>query len=447
MALWLDSDVEKRSFDFFLNRAGQRLGGFFNGSFWTREILQAAISSPSIRHLVVALGAVYEQFECREPDSQSGIDDMRFALQQCNHSIRHISNLASSTRQSAEDMCCIIAASILFATFASLQGYIAQAINHIRSGMRVLRSLESLEVSGLSFPVPVIRLRSLLTNLYAQARTMINDEALTKWHGQDPLVSNFEPVACFPSLSDAHDYVEALYNNTLAFLQTTELFPPVTSEQKEKVAAQHNMLCCALRSSCDALNVFAARRTNQIDEKAIAILRLHQTLLSMRLGVRVVEEDKRESLFDDLEQYLVQMLDYCRLILQSCDSNQSETVQQPIFSSGLGVIMPLHTVAARCRNPAVRQEAVDLLLQARRREGLWDSTLVEKIVSTTIKLEEKGGQEDSGQLSQVSHKVPDNDRIREVKIYFEGDRSAQIVFITVEQWRKKQSGHRRFIEW
>jgi hypothetical protein len=96
-------------------------------------------------------------------------------------------------------------------------------------------------------------------------------------------------------------------------------------------------------------------------------------------------------------------------------------------------------IAARCRNPAVRQEAVDLLIRARRREGFWDSTVVEKIVSTTIELEQAG--------ARNSQTVPDDDRIREVKLHFEGERGAQLVFITVGQWRKKQGGYQRLIQW
>jgi hypothetical protein len=442
MSVWLSSNEEKRSFDFFLNRAGTRLGGFFNVPFWSREVLQAAINYPSIRHLVVALGATYEQYENNSYDHHQS----RFSLQECNRSISHITKLAGSSFQSAENMYCIITASILFATYASLQGHIAQSINHIRSGIKVLRSLDSRGINS-DFPIPLSRLRLYLTNLYAQVRTMINDEALTEWQGQDPLASTLEPIACFVSLSEAHDYVEALYNNTLAFLQMTGVSQSVLSKQKEENAALHHMLTCALRSSCNALNAFVERSVNRGDDKAIALLRLHQTLLSIRLGLSVLGEDKRESLFDELEQQLVQMLSYCRLFLRSDDNTRSGEIQQPVSSSGLGVIMPLHTVAARCRNPAVRQEAVELLRQAKRREGLWDSALVERIVSTTIELEEKGSPGTTSKPDRDSLKVPDNDRVREVKINFEGDRSARVVFVTVKQWREKKSGHQRFIEW
>jgi hypothetical protein len=451
MSAWLGSDDEKRSFDFFLTRAAGRLGGFFNTLFWSREVLQAAIHYPPIRHLVVALGAAYEQFESREPnesDRNSGDDsEMRFALEQCNHSIRKIASLDGSSRRSVENMYCVLTASILFATFASIQGQFSQAIEHVRSGIRVLQNLEYLGTSA-AFPVSVARLCSLLTSLYAQIRTMINDEARAVWNSNDPLVSDIEPVASFLHLDDAHNYVESLFNNALAFLQSAELSPPVTPKQKDTVLVQYNRLCCALRSSCNALDAFLARDAGGSDKKAIAVLRLHHTLLSVRLSIYVGREDEREILFDELEQNLVHMLRLCKCILDGENSRQDKTTRASICSTGLGTVMPLHMIAARCRNPTVRQEAVGLLRRARRREGLWDSTLVEKIVSTTIELEQSRSLLDLEDVNRPgSPKIPSCARIREVKLHFEGERSARVVFITVGQWRNKQNSHQRFIQW
>lgn len=141
MSAWLGTGIEKRSFDFFLTRAGSRLSGFFTTPFWSREVLQAALHYPSIRHVVGALGAAYECFE-----SNRTVGDMHFALQQCDQSIRHINGLVDSSSQSPEAMYSIITASILFAIFASIQGQLPQAIEHVRSVIRVLHQLERLSL-------------------------------------------------------------------------------------------------------------------------------------------------------------------------------------------------------------------------------------------------------------------------------------------------------------
>lgn len=447
LSAWLGSDNEKRSFDFFLSRASQRLGGYFNDSFWSREILQAAINYPSIRHLVVALGAAYEQFETHEPDEH--LEDMRFALQQCNHSIRH---LANSSSQSAEDMYTLLTSSVLFATFASLQSHIPEAIEHVRSGMRVLRNIDALKVH-IAFPVPISRLRSILTSLYAQARSMMTEEVNANWEGQDPLCSDVKPVEYYLKLTDAQIFVETLFNNVLAFVQCTESDPPLTSKTKEAVLKQRLGLQEALLSSCKALDLLMVQQPG-LDDKSLAILHVYHKLLAIRLGLDT--KPSRESSYDHFEENLVQMLEHCRVILHGkVGSEDGDTSMRVQYSSGLGVVMPLHMIAARCRNPTVRQEAVNLLLKARRREWLWDSMVVAKIVSTTIEIEQEGsealwiGNFVNGEDMSLSNSqtVPDEARVREVKFHFKGDRSANVDFVTVRQWRNGENGHRRFIEW
>ncbi|KAI9708909.1 MAG: hypothetical protein M1820_003603 [Bogoriella megaspora] len=449
MSAWLGSAAEKRSFDFFQTCASGKLGGYLKAPFWSREVLQAAIVYPPIRHLVVALGAAYERFECSDPNRLSGDDDdkMRFALQRCNLSIRDITNLAASSGQSPEAMCCILTASILFANFASLQADFLQAIQHVRSGMRVLRNLESLGDS-CEFPVPIPRLRSLLITLYAQVRTMINDEARTDWDGRDPLVSDIEPVHSFLDSFDAQNYVERLFANTQAFFQRTELHPPVTLEQTNATIVERHKLFDALKSSSDALDALVARGSDEGDEKAIAISRLYNTWLLVRLNVSAFGEDQREAMFDRAEHHMSQMLGYCQLILANDDCSQDKTAPKPIYSSGLGVILPLRMIAARCRNTALRQEALDLLIRARRREWLWDSTLSGKVLETTIEIERGAASgADAEADRQGIQTVPDDGRVRETKLHFVSERSAWVDFITVGQWRNQQNGFRRFLQW
>lgn len=185
---WFESHKERRSFHFYLTHAGLRLGGFWTRDpFWTREVMQAAIYYPSIRHLVVALGSAYEHFEDRQTDPSQ----MEFALQQSNQSIRHLTASSTSlTRDSVESSSTLVTASLLFTILSSMQGQMADAMDHVRAGLKVLQTLEyehamsddssstsserSLYSASLSpaYPVPVSRLRSLLTSLWLQMRGM-----------------------------------------------------------------------------------------------------------------------------------------------------------------------------------------------------------------------------------------------------------------------------------
>jgi len=439
--------AEKRSFGYFQSRACQDLGGCFNLSFWAGEVLQASLHYPSVRHLIVALGAAYETFELRQQPDESAVGQ-QLVLQQCNLSIRHMSELFSSAttdHHSNETVCCILTASILFTYISSLQGHLTQAIEHIRSGMKVLLDFEKLarrpDVRE-PYPVPLSRLRSLLMSMYGQLRAIINDEALSQW-GHGLLASDLEPVIRYVSVSEAHDYVERLFQNTLAFLQDADFSPPTTHIQIAASTARRAALCRALDTSRTALEILS-RQSPEAKEQAkngVTILRTYHILIDVRLRIDPLQPSKREDSFDDMEADLEKILDNCEILV----NHGRKAPQLPSCSSGLGYVMPLHTVAARCRNPGLRKRALGLLLSIARRECLWDSVLTGKIVAKTQEIEEQSRTASSPSSSHGP--VASDLRVREVKITFEGDRKAHLNFIAVEDWRKNQPGIQHFIEW
>ncbi|KAH6631256.1 hypothetical protein F5144DRAFT_592309 [Chaetomium tenue] len=137
-AVLFASPAERRSFFYFQSRACKPLSGYFNSSFWGREVLQAAIHYPPVRHLVIAIGSAYEAFETgslgQEPE---------FTLQQCNQSIRQLTVLSRATNPpSTEATSCILTASLLFIYLASIRGNHAEAIQHVRSAAKLLQDFE-----------------------------------------------------------------------------------------------------------------------------------------------------------------------------------------------------------------------------------------------------------------------------------------------------------------
>lgn len=435
-------------------------------------MIQAAIHYRPIRHLVVALGAAYESLE----DGGYGTQGMmELALQQCNRSIQELAAPApsgtqsqSQPSQSAETLYTILTASILFIYFACVRGRMPEAIQHVQSAVRLLRDLDQLEgrhraakespsASG-SYPVPASRLRALLVSVYGQLRTMINDIAPEEG-APDPLVSDPEPATVFASFAEAHAYVERLSHNVLAFLQDAERRPPVTDGRLGEVVARHEALCRALESSRAAVDALAAASSpdDPSSQRALAVLRLHQTLLAVRLRIDVLRPAQRESAFDELEAYLGEMLAYCEFLCGGADPGPEAPDRgrdewdvspgrrrpPPSCSSGLGCVVPLYTIAARCRNPALRRRAVQLLSECSRREGIWDAALAATVASQAQALEEESrGGDDS------TAAVQGDERVREVKIELRGDNSAVFQFVTVRDWKRGQRGaHKKLVEW
>lgn len=443
------SSAEKRSFHFFYTHASKALGGYSNLTFWGREVMQAAIHSPPIRNLVVALGAAYEAFEqgADHVDTHGNGEDggMAFALRQSNKSIRLLAALAPPSQPaspSAEATSVILTASVLFIYLAILHGHIAEAIQHVRSAVKVLQAFDAAwaqEQDGVDippYPVRLSHLRTLLASVYGQLRSMI-DETFFEVGDNDILVTDTKPATLFLSVDEAHIYAERLFYNTLALQQDAEHNGVGTPERLEAVVKRHQELCRALESSQDALDVLAATldsadaERRQHEERGIHMVRVYHLMLAVRLRIDMLRPEQRESSFDNLETCLEEMLGHCEFL---ADQDRATSPSRPLCSSGLGYVMPLHTIAARCRNPRLRKRALHLLLDCPRRDGLWDGSVAGKIVSHTVQMEEQAAGSESG-------------RIRQVKLELQGERQAVLRFVTVDDWLEGRSGTARVIQW
>jgi hypothetical protein len=400
-----------------------------------------------VRHLVIALGAAYEGFESGVGGASGGSGQEsreeqeqteRFALQQCNSAIR----LLAAQTPSVESTCCVLTASLLFIYLASIRGNFAEAFQHVRSAVKVLQGFEAQESQrdGAAYPVPVSRLRSLLVSVYGQLRAMVNDTYLEAG-SRDILVSECKPAVLFTSVQEAHSYVEGLLHNSLAFLQGMDgQLAKVDSERIEAGVARHRELCEALASSENALTVLGQRLretgTDTQDQEGLVILRVYLLMLSIWLRIDVFRPDERESAYDDAEDLLEEMLRLCESVVER---NQQPEESPPTCSSGLGCVLPLHVVAARCRNPRVRRRAVHLLLTCSRREGIWDARLAGRVASRTIEVEEQA-------VGRLFGGGADG-RVREVKIELRGERTAVVRFITVGDRIQGQVGTQSTIQW
>ncbi|KAK4142252.1 transcriptional regulatory protein moc3, partial [Dichotomopilus funicola] len=429
------SSEERRSFFFFQNNASKSLGGIFNTSFWGREVMQAAIHYPLVRHLVIALGSAYETFE-----SGTVIQDGSLALQQRACAINLLHNLMQRPDIASEGTTgCILTAVVLFIYLACVRGRYAEAFQHIRSGVTLLQQLEDSiqerkSVLRVGYPISSSRLRYMLSSTYGQFRGMVNDTFL-ETGSYDVLRTEVKPAVLFTSLGDAHSYIENLRNNALSFLQSCEFRPNILTDELESTVGRHRQLCLALESSQNALDSYVrglSAHEHDTMQDGISILRVHQLLLVIRLHINVLKPEERESSYIIWEGHFEEILRQCESAVQ----REQDRIDAGTFnscSSGLGYVMPLHAVAARCRDPQLRHRAAELLLKAPMRDGLWDSRVIGRIVSKTIQLEEGS----SGTMGS---------KVREVKLEALDDEKVTLQFITVDDWREGRRGQEMVVQ-
>ncbi|OWP04875.1 transcription factor Cys [Marssonina coronariae] len=59
--------------------------------------------------------------------------------------------------------------------------------------------------------------------------------------------------------------------------------------------------------------------------------------------------------------------------------------RDPRFSSDTGIVPPLHATASKCRNSAIRREAINQLSSSPRQDGMWDGVLSARALASSLR--------------------------------------------------------------
>jgi hypothetical protein len=83
---------------------------------------------------------------------------------------------------------------------------------------------------------------------------------------------------------------------------------------------------------------------------------------------------------------------YFRVVVALTKSlvNAETKEHQSSFIPEMGILPPIYFTAMKCRDPEVRQEAMNILQSTQRREGLWDSTTEWQVAQRVLDLERAG---------------------------------------------------------
>lgn len=129
---------EKRGFQYFVTETGGDLSGYFTSSFWSHLVLQVCVAEPSLRHAVVAIGALHEEFAHNRLSYQMEMQSKKqlFAISQYTKAIGHLRKSLASGNQAPLTA---LMSCILFACFDSLRGHFDNAMTHLQSGLKILR--------------------------------------------------------------------------------------------------------------------------------------------------------------------------------------------------------------------------------------------------------------------------------------------------------------------
>ena len=139
------TEEESRYFQVFCEQTSHELSGYFDDSFWTRLVLQESHNAPSIRHAVIAIGALNKSLESAPgPHLKVNViqsTDKKHHEQAVFQHLKAIQALNQYISQAdSPQLRTALIACYLFVCFEIFQGSYASSVQQTYGGLKILRS-------------------------------------------------------------------------------------------------------------------------------------------------------------------------------------------------------------------------------------------------------------------------------------------------------------------
>jgi hypothetical protein len=428
---------EQRSFDYFRTRTAPDLVSCFVSELWSLYVLQLAHNEPAVRHVVIAIGCLHEQFES---SAIGPLNDSHFALKQYTRSIQHLIGSFNPCSAQSTDIALLLCA--LFASFESLQGHYRSALTHIISGMKIMQENPANGMPSSRSYIPARFLNGLFNRLGSQVLEVADMSIMPLDVLKQSCLEDLPMPVTFSTIEEAQDSFNLFLYRFNHFLCHTEGSTPdgptLSPAQMEALLGSKAILAQHFDCWSAALDDYLVRKLQVASacghapsvqiESGVYILQMWREMINIWLSLDLSAGEKAwdpfaqrfRSITDLAASFLNQsaMSTPCSssrkaphsspsAISTTKSSSQAHEVHppaandspltskhlqiiKPTFSLSLGIIAPLYIASSRCRDPAIRRRAIHLLSISNRREGIWDSLLSAQVAQRILEIEEAG---------------------------------------------------------
>ncbi|KAL2063615.1 hypothetical protein VTL71DRAFT_5420 [Oculimacula yallundae] len=393
-----DNSEENRGFAFFIQNTAAELSGYYDSSFWGKLVLAASAQNPSLRHAVVALGALHEDFARKRlmpltPSAEE--ENATFAL---NQYAKAMGELRKSLLHGKEEPLTALMSCVLFVCFDSLRGWYESAMIHLESGLKIMRDMKSTtKYNEIEENIsPVLKRLSLQTIIYVEARSA-QDRTEFARKLMDVPDTDAAVAEEFQSLEEARNALNQamdglfrvfyLFNDDIPmFLQSTEnldLLDKYTTQ-----LADWNV-------TFEKLMVSKSKDFTSREIQGAALLKIHHTTAKIIAGIHTGPSELRtpyggmRDKNDDaknLKDFEI-VVNLSRPLITAVEQNAQNGKPSLTFSCDTGLIGPLYYVCIKCPSVSLRKSAMELLLRCPRREGMWNSVLIAQMIQQFWDLE------------------------------------------------------------
>jgi hypothetical protein len=402
---------ERRTFDYFRHQVVYDISGYFELAFWNHFVLQASRSEPCVRHALLALSALHESYEVASSSVTriKGNPLKTLALKEYTKAVGLLANNISSQQPPLQ---IILILCIVFIWIEFIQDSLEIALNHLRSGLKLLSEPRTSTLS--------CRVDRSITQLLARLHTQVTVHGHSTFdHNSNSVLTsltlqNVYPAA-FRDLLEARDHLDNELTNIFRFHRQIEdhefvqarihhhPYPSPLSLEKTRESLLRSLqhwqavFQRTFNGPCEGGDKRQKIAMAQLEAQSLLAANSLQTLFTTS-----------QMIYDKFWPDFQRMLSLAESLVQSTKKKHF------IYSFDTGVIVVLLYLVLKCRDIEIRRKAIYLLKQAPVREGMWERESVLEFAKWKVQKEE------------VYRKYPTDQLPNYARIYAEGAREKAI---------------------
>jgi hypothetical protein len=419
---------EKRGFHYFLQNTAQELSGYYDSAFWERLILAASAQEPALRHAVIAIGALHEDFSQNKlayTGLKPSVDDYgtAFALNQYTKAIAALRRSLSSGKQ--EPLTALMSC-ILFVCFDSLRGWFESAMVHLQSGLRILHDMRMRAKANDHLIedniAPLFMRLSIQSIIYVDTRSTPDRKAFSRELMNVSPNGNIIPEQ-YETLEEARNGLNRAADGLfqMCYLMDGEL--PIGLQPMETIPLiqEYTTQLYFWNLAFEKLMVAKSKDFSSKQLRGAALLKIHHTTVKIMAGCHPEMDDPRsmaeavnaaETFMEYVDDFQI-IINLSRSLIVAAEQDVKQGKPPLTFSTDLGLIGPLYYTCVKCPILSIREAAMDLMSRCPRREGMWNSIPVAKMIEEFWEIEarHKAAQEAGEEVDEFGFPVPLSDTV------------------------------------
>ncbi|KIX06238.1 uncharacterized protein Z518_04213 [Rhinocladiella mackenziei CBS 650.93] len=348
-----------------------------------------------IKSLQLALSCMHETYELSQ--AQNATNDR--VKEQYTLAIKHAKHLLDRKDNGIDHLERVLTTCTLFATYETVAGNYSAAAVHFQSGRDILKE-HSHSLPDHSDKSALCEISHMLAHLDMQAMVFADESSPYKYDSSPP--EPLEMVPILDSLTKARDVIVNIIRHVMWTVNIFEIFH-LQLPRSEEVTNFAPTLVDVYSRQADCIqaieNWWRAFHTLDIrlqESPGGLVLRMHA--MSAQFLVRCLGNPSEADWDGYMSQFqeIVRMGEKLPSQPQGAESGTtpggapSWTYRGPAFTPipETGPIMPLFLTAIKCRDPLLRQKALDILHSINRKESAWESLAAAKVATLVIEAEE-----------------------------------------------------------